>query len=43
MDYSTIRAFIFDGTKAVNLKKGGWHDFPFFINKKTRVYSSFSE
>jgi ureidoglycolate hydrolase len=34
VDYSTIKAFILDGTKAINLKKGVWHDIPFLLTDK---------
>ncbi len=34
IDYSTIKAFILVGTKAVNLKKGVWHDLPFLLTEK---------
>ena len=34
IDYSTIKAFILDGTKAINLKKGVWHDLPFLLTEK---------
>ncbi len=34
IDYSSIKAFIIDGTKAVNIKKGVWHDLPFLLSEK---------
>ncbi len=34
IDYATIKAFILDGTRAINLKKGVWHDLPFLLTEK---------
>jgi ureidoglycolate lyase len=35
IDLSSIRAFILDGTKGINIKKGVWHWLPFPISQRT--------
>jgi ureidoglycolate hydrolase len=34
VDISSIRAFILDGTKGINIKKGVWHWLPFPISQR---------
>lgn len=34
VDLETISAFIFDGTRAVNIKKGVWHWLPYPLSEK---------
>ena len=43
IDYSSISAFIFDGTKAVNIKKGVWHDLPFLLCEKAEFIIIFKK
>lgn len=34
IDLNSIKAFIFDGTKGVNIKKGVWHWLPYPLSEK---------
>jgi ureidoglycolate lyase len=43
IDYSTFAAFIIDGSKAVNLKKGVWHDLPFLLSEKAQFIVIFEK
>jgi ureidoglycolate hydrolase len=43
VDPSTAKAFYFDGTKAVNLKKGVWHGLPFPLTDKACYVVGFGE
>jgi ureidoglycolate hydrolase len=43
VDYSTIKAFILDGTRAINLKKGVWHDLPFLLTEKAEFIVLFEK
>ncbi len=35
IDYSTVKAFIFDGSKSINIRKGVWHALPFPLSSKS--------
>jgi len=43
INYSTVSAFIIDGTKAINLKKGVWHDLPFILTEKANFIVLFEK
>jgi ureidoglycolate hydrolase len=43
VDYSTIKAFILDGTRAINLKKSVWHDLPFLLTEKAEFVVLFEK
>jgi len=43
VDISTAKAFYFDGSKAINMKKGVWHGLPFPLTEKVSFIVSFGE
>ncbi len=43
IDYKSLKAFIIDGTKAFNIKKGVWHDLPFLLTEKAECIVIFEK